>query len=111
MEALAAEPVAMSGIRYWLLDLTSPELARRVGMDYRKAILGLRATSHLDGIQILDVLRRNGWTSIRHRSFTRDALEAAAERIRAMYRGRAGAGQMTPPPPDDPSGVHLFGRG
>jgi methyltransferase (TIGR00027 family) len=38
VEALAAESVSMSGIRYWLLDVSSTDLARQVvGMDSRGA--------------------------------------------------------------------------
>ena len=110
VEALAVETSARTGIRFWLLDLASPELARRAGMDARKSIQNVRAANPLDGIQILDVLRQNAWSSISSRTYTRDALEAAAGRIQAMAASHAGREQMEPPPPDDPSGVHLFGR-
>jgi methyltransferase (TIGR00027 family) len=113
VEALAAESVAISGIRYWLLDVTSPELDRRMDMNSRQAIQNVRAENHLDGVQILEVLRRQGWTPIRHRSYTRDSMEVAAERIQAFAAARAAAGapEMPPPPADDPSGVYLLGRG
>jgi len=112
VEALAAESVAMSGIRYWLLDVTSPELDRRMDMNSRQAIQKVRAENHLNGIQILEVLRRNGWSPIRHLSYTRDSMEVAGERIRKMTDARAatGAPEMPPPPADDPSGVYLMGR-
>jgi methyltransferase (TIGR00027 family) len=112
VEALAAESVRMSGIRHWLLDITSPELDRRMEMNSRQAIQNVRAENHLDGVQILEVLRRNGWIPIRHRSYTRDSMEVAAERIRAFTAARSGiaASEMPPPPADDPSGVYLLGR-
>jgi O-methyltransferase involved in polyketide biosynthesis len=113
VEALAAESIAMSGIRYWLLDVASPELERRIAMGSRQALQDVRAENHLNGIQILDVLGRNGWIPIRHRSYTRDSMEVAAERIRAFAAAReqAGIDQLPPPPADDPSGVYLLGRG
>jgi methyltransferase (TIGR00027 family) len=110
IEALASEPVLMSGIRYWLLDLASPALARAVRMDSMESIDSVRAPGHLDGLQTLDVIRRRGWTSLVHRSYVTDAAEIAAARIQSMAAGRPAAEPMTPPPPDDPSGVHLFGR-
>jgi len=113
VEALAAEASAMSGIRYWLLDATSPELDRRMEVHSRNAFDHVRAENHLDGIQILEVLLRNGWTTVRHRSYTRDSMEVAGERIRAMMAARAAnpAPQPPPPPADDPSGAYLLGRG
>jgi methyltransferase (TIGR00027 family) len=113
VEALAAEAGAMSGIRYWMLDATSPELDRRMEVHSRNAFDHVRAENHLDGVQILEVLRRNGWTTVRHRSYTRDSMKVAGERIRAMMVARAANPALQPPPPpaDDPSGVYLVGRG
>lgn len=110
VEALAAEPVSMSGIRYWLTDLTSPGFARVVGMDSFQGVQNMRASTHLDGTQILDALHRNGWTSIRRRSYVTDVWDFAADRLRAAGHTRAASESAAPLPPDDPTGVHLFGR-
>ncbi len=112
VEALARESVAGIGIRYWLLDVMSPELDRRMETSTRQPIESVRAENHLNGLQILDVMRRNGWTPLRHRSYVRDSMEVAAARIMAMRAARSGvaAGEMPPPPMDDPSGVYLLGR-
>jgi methyltransferase (TIGR00027 family) len=110
VRALATEPAATSGIRYWLLDLASPDLARRAGMDSRQAILNVQAASHLDGLLILEAARRSGWNSIATRTYTKDALGAARARIQALAAGRDARAPVAPPPaPDDPSGVHLLG--
>lgn len=110
VEALAAEPVPMSGIRYWLTDLTSPGFARVVGMDSFQGVQNMRASTHLDGAQIVDVLHRNGWTSIKQRSYVTDVWDFAADRLRAAGHTRAASQSAAPLPPDDPTGVHLFGR-
>ena len=111
VEALAAESVSMSGIRYWLLDASSTDLARQVGMDSRGTIQNVRAPGHLEGAQVLDAVGRHGWTQVLHRSYSRDSGEFAAERIHATLQAFAAAGKPLPKPPsDDPSGVYLFGR-
>ncbi len=110
VEALATEAIQMSGIRYWLLDLTSPELERRVRMDSFESIQRVRDSNHMNGEQLLDAVQRNGWTSIRHRSYTRDVMEIAADRVRAYAHRRAASEQTAPTPPHDPSGAYLFAR-
>ena len=113
VEALATESVRMSGIRYWLLDITSPELDRQTTMTSCQSIQNVRAENHLNGAQILELMRRNGWIPLRHRSYTRDSMEVAAARIQAAVAARREmrAGEFPPPPADDPSGVYLLGRG
>ena len=111
VEALAIEPVSTSGIRYWLLDAASMDLARQTGMDSRGAIQNVRAPGHLEGVQMLEAVGRHGWIQLRHRSYSRDSRELAAERIQATIQAFAAAGKPLPtPPPNDPSGVYLFGR-
>jgi O-methyltransferase involved in polyketide biosynthesis len=111
VEALASEPPAVGGIRYWLTDLTSPGFARNIGMDSYQSVQNMRAANHLDGLQILDTIQGNGWTSIERRSYLTDIWTFAGERIRAAMSKRPASEPPPPPlPPDDPTGVHLFGR-
>jgi methyltransferase (TIGR00027 family) len=115
IEALATEPARLSGIRHWLLDLTTPELGKRVGMDRRQAVQHVRAPNHLNGTQILKLLDRTGWISRQRRTYTRDAWAVARDRILARSAAAAAAAgeayqPPVPPPTDDPSGVHLFAR-
>src|SRR5579863_5806912 len=85
IEALAAD-AARHGIRRWLLDATSLDLARAMGWDAGCSIENVRAAGHLQGIALLAAVRSNGWSELRFRSYSRDAAEVAAERIAAMIR-------------------------
>ena len=89
VEALASDSAALSGIRHWLLNLETEEMSRRVGMDQRTSILNMRAETHLHGQEMIDVLNRQGWNSVRRRTFTRDAWMAAQARILALMAKRA----------------------
>ena len=107
VEALAVEAAA----GYWLLDAASLEMSRRVRMDSLQSIENVRAAGHLDGVQIIDVLQRHGWASLRRLSYGRgDVMEFAAERIAAMFRNLRPDQMPQPLSADDPSGVHLFAR-
>jgi methyltransferase (TIGR00027 family) len=110
VEALALEAAAQSGIRYWLMDISSPELARRSGMGSIRSIQDVRAPGHLDGLQILDVVQRNGWKPAARRSYITDMWEGALGRIQEISRTHAGSEAPPPPPAGDPSGAHLFAR-
>lgn len=109
IDALATDAAA-AGVRYWISDVTSPAFARAIGMDSYSSIQNMRAASHLDGLQILDLLNRTGWNTIQLRSYLRDIVELAGPRL-AAAASAAGQNRTEPPPPippDDPTGVHLF---
>ena len=112
VRAIAQESAALSGIRHWLLDAASIELAHRMGMDSRQSIQSVRAPGHLEGEQLLEEVQGQGWKQMVHRSYSRDAMEVAADRIRAMIEQfRASSGGVEPPPATaDSSGVYLFAR-
>ena len=110
VEALAAD-AARHGIRRWLLDLASLDLARMMGWDAKGSVQSVRAPSHLQGAPLLDAVRSNGWSQLRFRSYSRDAAQVAAERIAAMMRPYLEKGIPVPAAPvEDSSGVYLFGR-
>jgi methyltransferase (TIGR00027 family) len=110
VEAFAAE-AARQGIRRWLLDSNSLDLARMMGWDARGSIEKIRASDHLQGGAVLDVVRSKGWNQLCFRSYSRDAAEVAAERIAAMIRPFVEKGIPVPAAPvEDSSGVYLFGR-
>ena len=107
IEALAASTAAS----YWLLDAASPEMASRVRMDTYQSIENVRAADHLDGLQILDATRRHGWSGLRSFRYGSDVMQFAAERVISMFRNLTPEQMPKPLPADDPSGVHLLGRG
>ncbi len=110
VKALAAD-AARNSIRRWLFDCSALDLARTMGIDAGQSIQGVRAPGHLEGADLLDAIRANGWRPLRFRSYSRDASEVAAERIAAMARAYAEKGIPLPSPPaGDISGVYLFGR-
>jgi methyltransferase (TIGR00027 family) len=109
VEALAAD-AARYGMRRWLLDCSSLDLARMLGWDARGVIQSVRAPNHLPGVALLDTVRSSGWCQLRFRSYSRDAAEVARERIANMVRPYVEKGIPVPTAPvDDASGVYLFG--
>lgn len=56
VDALASESAAKGGIHYWMLDLASPQLERRMDMGSRTALRNVQSANHLNGLQILDAL-------------------------------------------------------
>jgi methyltransferase (TIGR00027 family) len=106
IEALAAT----ASTSHWILDAASPEMSRRVRMDQYESIENVRATDHLDGLQILDALHRHGWTGLRRFRYGSDVMQFAADRVINMFRNLTPDQMPKPLSPDDPSGVHLFRR-
>ncbi len=110
VDALAAESWNASGIAHWISDITTTAFSKAIGggSDSMKPLRHVQAPDAMKGEQILEVVRRHGWTTMARRSYITD-LGFAMERVRRMMGG------ATPPPtpvaPDDPTGVHRFGRG
>jgi methyltransferase (TIGR00027 family) len=110
VEALAAESSSQSGVRHWISDITTSSFTRVLGggTDTTQPIRHVQASDALKGEQILDVIRRHGWTTSSKRSYITD-VEFVHERVRRMMGG------ATPPPLPyplgDPTSVHRFARG
>jgi methyltransferase (TIGR00027 family) len=109
VEALAAESSNQSGVRHWISDITTSAFSRVLGggTDTTQPIRHVQASDALKGEQILDVIRRHGWTTSSKRSYISD-VGFVHERVRRTMGG------ATPPPlpypPGDPTGVHRFAR-
>jgi methyltransferase (TIGR00027 family) len=106
INALAAN----NAVSHWILDAVSGEVARRMRIDSFQAIEKMRAIDHLDGVQILDVMRQHGWKDNRFISYSADVMQFAAERVTNMFRKVPPEQIPKPMAPGDPSGVHLFSR-
>lgn len=111
VDAIAAA-ATKAGVRRWLMDLTSTGFSKSISSKSLQSVENVRAATCLDGLQTREVLHRYGWSSLRHRSYLHDVMPLAGPRVTAMIEKRTAMGLAapTPPPPDDPSGVHLFAR-
>ncbi|MGA7312372.1 MAG: hypothetical protein WBX22_00245, partial [Silvibacterium sp.] len=110
VDGLAAESSNRSGVRHWISDVTTSAFSRVLGggADTMQPIRHVQASDALNGEQILDVIRRHGWTTSSQRRYMTD-VGFVLERLRRMMGG------VTPPPlpypPGDPTGVHCFVHG
>jgi len=107
VESLAGEPWRESGVAYWMSDVTTTAFSNAIRMDMFRSVRNVQASDCLNGEQILDAVRRHGWVGVTRRSYITD-MAFAMPRIRRMMGDRPAG----PPPvaPDDPTGVHVFGR-
>jgi len=109
VEALAAVSSSHSGVAHWISEITTSAFSKVLGggTDTTQPIRHVQASDALKGEEILEVIRRNGWTTSAMRSYITD-VGFVQERIRRAMGG------TTPPtlpfPPNDPTGVHRFGR-
>jgi methyltransferase (TIGR00027 family) len=110
VEGLAAESWGQSSVGLWISDITTSTFSKVLGggTDTMQSIRHVQASDCMTGEQILDVLRRQGWTTAAQRSYITD-VGFVRERVRRMMGG------APPPrpqfPPGDPTGVHRFARG
>ncbi len=108
VEALAAETRHRSGIAHWITDISTKAFTQAIGGGATmQSFSHVRASDHLEGERILEVVRRDGWRAAAWRSYITD-MNFAAERIRRMMGGAEP--QAIPFPPGDPTGVHRFAR-
>ncbi len=109
VEALSIETGSQSGVAHWISDITTSDFSKVLGggSETTASIRHVRASDALEGEQILDVMRRNGWSTSAMRSYITD-VGFVMERVRRSMGG------ATPPPlpfpPGDPTGVHRFAR-
>ncbi len=109
VEALEAESYSR-GVVNWISDITTSAFSKALGggADTTQPIRHVQAPDAMKGEQILEVVQRNGWTLSAVRSYITDVGFGRERARRAM-------GGATPPPlpfpPNDPTGVHRFGRG
>lgn len=110
VDALAFEVAPQSGVAHWISDITTSAFSKVLGggADTMQPIRHVQAPDALKGEQILEVLKRHGWTTSAMRSYIND--------VGFVYRRfQRSMGEATPPRPEfprnDPTGVHRFARG
>ncbi len=110
LRALAED--ALKAVRFWALDVASPALVRVLHGVSSDDIEAVRATDHLEGEQILELVASCGWIPCERRTYVIDGTSLIPPaRLRAIRQAQASAEK--PPadaPADDPSGVHLYRR-
>ena len=102
-EALATEPLQLSGIRYWLLDVAAGILMRNAHGRGLDDIENVRAKDRVEGGAILDLVQENGWHLKTRRGYLTEGFAIAASRGLEVTK-------EPPGPSEDPSGVYLFSR-
>ncbi len=110
VEALAAEGWQESGVAHWMSDITTAAFAKAINMDTNRSVRNVQASDFLEGEQIIDGVRRQGWVTAARRSYITD-MAFAMERIRRLMGDRPQPAGPPPVAPDDPTGVHRFARG
>ncbi len=114
VEALAAEAWRETGVTHWMSDITTTTftnaITRGTTTDPMGSVRKVQAPDCLEGEQILDRIRRQGWVTEARRSYITDMM-FAKERIQRMIANRPQPAGPPPYPPDDPTGVHRFARG
>ena len=110
VDALASESATQSRIEHWISDISTSAFSKALGggTDSMQSIRHVQASDALKGEEILEVLGRHGWVTSAMRSYITD-VGFVRERVRRSLGG------VDPPrfpfPPEDPTGVHRFGRG
>jgi len=110
VEGLAAECSTECGVADWICDITTTAFSKAIGGggSGMQSLRHVQAPDCLRGEQILEVFRRHGWKIVASRSYVTD-VAFARDRVRRMM---GGVDPPRPPiPPDDPTGLHRFGRG
>lgn len=109
VEALAAEAWQESGIAHWMSDITATAFMKAIQMDTPPSVRNMQAPDCLNGEQILESIRSQGWRTAARRSYITD-MGFAMERAQRMFGDRPKPDGPPPVGPDDPTGVHRFAR-
>ncbi len=109
VEALAAEAWQTSGIAHWMSEITTTTFLKAIGMNMPQSVREVQAPDCLNGEQILETIRRQGWRTAVRRSYFTD-MAFAMERAVRMFGDRRKSDGPPPITPDDPTGTHRFTR-
>jgi methyltransferase (TIGR00027 family) len=109
VEALAAEASRESGIAHWMSEITTTAFMKSININTPQSVRNMQAGDCLNGEQILDTIRGQGWRTAARRSYITD-MAFARERIQRMFGDRPRPEGPPPVTPDDPTGIHRFTR-
>jgi methyltransferase (TIGR00027 family) len=109
VHALAAETSKDSGVTHWMSDITTTAFMKAINMDTPQSVRNMQASDSLNGEQILESIRSQGWRTAARRSYITD-MAFARERVQRMFGDRPKPDGPPPVPPDDPTGIHRFTR-
>ena len=109
VHALAAEASKESGITHWMSDITTTTFMKAISMNMPQSVRDVQAPDSLNGEQILESIRGQGWRTAAQRSYITH-MAFAMERIQRMFGDRPKPEGPPPVTPDDPTGVHRFTR-
>ncbi len=109
VEALPAEAWRKCGIAHWMSDITTTTFMKAISMNMPQSVRDVQARDCLNGEQILESIRSQGWRTAARRSYITD-MAFAMERVQRMFGDRPKPDGPPPVSPDDPTGVHRFTR-
>ena len=105
VEGIATESGQESGIAHWISDIATRAFEEAIKLDSMQSVRHVQAPDCLNGDQILETIRADGWVTAAKRSYITD-MAFALPRIQRLMGSRPAG-----PPPvasDDPTGVHHF---
>jgi methyltransferase (TIGR00027 family) len=109
VHAVAAETWRESGIAHWMSDITTTAFMKAISMNMPQSVRDVQASDCLNGEEILESIRSQGWETTARRSYITD-MGFAMERIQRMFGDRPKPDGPPPVTPDDPTGIHRFTR-
>jgi methyltransferase (TIGR00027 family) len=105
----AAEAGQTSGIAHWMSDIMTTTFMKAINIDTPQSVRNMQAPDSLNGEQILERIRLQGWRTAARRSYITD-MAFAMERAQRMFGDRPKPEGPPPVTPDDPTGIHRFTR-
>jgi len=109
VEALAAEAGHTSGIAHWMSDIMTTAFMKAINLNTPPSVRNMQAPDCLNGEQILETIRNQGWRTAARRSYITD-MAFARERVQRMFGDQPKPAGPPPVTPDDPTGIHRFTR-
>ena len=105
---LADDSHRLAGIRYWLLDVFSPDMLRLAAGEWKSPVEKFRPEDHLFGQALLGAVEEAGWKVSAKRTYAREGAAAAGARAASLLEASKKLGAIPEAGRDDISGIYLF---